>query len=338
MRIIFFGLFFLFLNSLSANAEMLYCINKESNNVYIKKSQDASKGSIVARCSVNLGGQPDIEIPYDVYSKIRDLDEQYVKNLKSAPDKDKYDQEWNAATRKIILESTEQIENFNKQNLAIYKRNLENQARADQEAARLEQETKRKKELENLARLEKDHGRKCNKFSNKTYEYNSCLLEKDQLAKQEEVKKKQDLEKERNRLANLTPSERYAYTCEKTYGFKKGSDNFRDCVFKIMTTEHEMQTQINQRRIAELEARISGMERSTSASNSYNSEMLEIERMKAKAMQDQVNFARNKDVTDTLLGISRNLLTTPSRPAPNAPQMFNCQTRKFGGFDQIQCF
>ena len=55
-----------------------------------------------------------------------------------------HDQEWNAATRKIILESTEQIENFNKQNLAIYKRNLENQARADQEAARLEQETKRR--------------------------------------------------------------------------------------------------------------------------------------------------------------------------------------------------
>ena len=324
----------LFLNSLSANAEMLYCINKESNNVYIKKSQDASKGSIVARCSVNLGGQPDIEIPYDVYSKIRDLDEQYVKNLKSAPDKDKYDQEWNAATRKIILESTEQIENFNKQNLAIYKRNLENQARADQEAARLEQETKRKKELENLARLEKDHGRKCNKFSNKTYEYNSCLLEKDQLAKQEEVKKKQDLEKERNRLANLTPSERYAYTCEKTYGFKKGSDNFRDCVFKIMTTEYEMQNQLNQRRIAELERKVVSNQTNTA----YQNEMLEIERMKAKAMQDQVNFARNKDISDTLLGISQNLLATPNRPTPNAPQIFNCQTRKLGGFDQIQCF
>ena len=316
---------------------MLYCINKESNNVYIKKSQDASKGSIVARCSVNLGGQPDIEIPYDVYSKIRDLDEQYVKNLKSAHDKDKYDQEWNAATRKIILESTEQIENFNKQNLAIYKRNLENQARADQEAARLEQETKRKKELENLARLEKDHGRKCNKFSNKTYEYNSCLLEKDQLAKQEEVKKKQDLEKERNRLANLTPSERYAYTCEKTYGFKKGSDNFRDCVFKIMTTEYEMQRASDQRRIAELESKINN--NNNNVSSSFNNELLEIERLKAKALQDQANAIRNRNQTDALMDLSRSLLNNNNRAPANIPNLpLNCRSVRVGNTVQTQCY
>jgi len=101
-----------------------------------------------------------------------------------------------------------------------------------------------------------------------------------------------------------------------------------------MTTEYEMQNQLNQRRIAELERKVT----SNQANNAYQSEMLEIERMKAKAMQDQVNFAKNKDVTDTLLGISNNLLNPPRRPAPNAPQMFNCQTRKFGGFDQIQCF
>jgi hypothetical protein len=139
---------------------------------------------------------------------------------------------------------------------------------------------------------------------------------------------------EQKRLATLPPSERYAYTCEKTYGFRKGTDNFKECVFKIMTTEYEMQNQLNQRRIAELERKVA----SNQANNAYQSEMLEIERMKAKAMQDQVNFARNKDITDTLLGISSNLLNPPSRPAPNAPQMFNCQTRKFGGFDQIQCF
>jgi hypothetical protein len=164
-------------------------------------------------------------------------------------------------------------------------------------------------------------------FKKGTAEFDKCLVDEQKKASLEQT-----------RIANLTPSERYAYTCEKTYGFRKGSEPFKECVFKIMTTEYEMQAQINQRRIAELESRISGMERSTSASNTYNSEMLEIERMKAKAMQDQVNFARNKDITDTLLGISNNLLNPPRRPAPNAPQMFNCQTRKFGGFDQIQCF
>lgn len=100
---------------------MLYCIDKDLN-AYVRTSQDAFKGSVVVGCGSTSGPQPDIEIPYEVYSKIRDLDEQYLKNLKSAPDKDKYDKEWKAATEKIILESTEQIEKFNNQNLATLKK------------------------------------------------------------------------------------------------------------------------------------------------------------------------------------------------------------------------
>lgn len=335
MRKIILGLVFLFFNSLSANA-MLYCIDKDLN-AYVRTSQDAFKGSVVVGCGSTSGPQPDIEIPYNVYSKIRNLDEQYLKNLKSAPDKDKYDQEWKAATRKIILESTEEIENFNKQNLATLKKNLENQAKLDQEAARLEQEKKRRKELENLARLEKDHGRKCNKFSNKTYEYKSCLLEKDQLAKQEELKKKQDLEKERNRLANLPPSERYAYTCENTYGFKKGSDNFRDCVFKIMTTEYEMQRASDQRRIAELESKINN--NNNNVSSSFNNELLEIERLKAKALQDQADAVRNRNQTDALMNLSRSLLNNNNRAPANVPNLpLNCRSVRVGNSVQTQCY
>ena len=141
----------------------------------------------------------------------------------------------------------------------------------------------------------------------------SCLFEKERLALEEQ-----------KRLATLPAAERFAYTCEKTYGFRKGTDNFKECVFKIMTTEYEMQNQLNQRRIAELERKVV----SNQANTAYQNEMLEIERMKAKAMQDQVNFAKNKDITDTLLGISSNLLSNPNRPTPNAPQIFNCQTRK----------
>jgi len=187
--------------------------------------------------------------------------------------------------------------------------------------AKKDEELKTKKEK--IAKVESLYSGKCKKFKQGSSGYENCLFENEKLALEEQ-----------KRLATLPAAERYAYTCEKTYGFRKGTDNFKECVFKIMTTEYEMQNQINQRRIAELERKVT----SNQANNAYQSEMLEIERMKAKAMQDQVNFARNKDVTDTLLGISNNLLNPPRRPAPNAPQMFNCQTRKFGGFDQIQCF
>ena len=187
--------------------------------------------------------------------------------------------------------------------------------------SKINEELKIKKEK--IARVELAYSGKCKKFKQGSSEYENCLFDNEKLALEEQ-----------KRLATLPAAERFAYTCEKTYGFRKGTDNFKECVFKIMTTEYEMQNQLNQRRIAELERKVV----SNQANTAYQNEMLEIERMKAKAMQDQVNFAKNKDITDTLLGISSNLLSNSNRSASNAPQMFNCQTRKFGGFDQIQCF
>ena len=187
--------------------------------------------------------------------------------------------------------------------------------------SKINEELKIKKEK--IARVELVYSRKCKKFKQGSSGYENCLFENEKLALEEQ-----------KRLATLPAAERFAYTCEKTYGFRKGTDNFKECVFKIMTTEYEMQNQLNQIRIAELERKVV----SNQANTAYQNEMLEIERMKAKAMQDQVNFARNKDISDTLLGISQNLLTPQSRPTTNAPQTFNCQTRKLGGFDQIQCF
>jgi len=199
---------------------------------------------------------------------------------------------------------------------------------AEEKIKENERITKLEERKKRVVKLETQHSSKCKKFKQSSSEYENCLFESEKLAIQEQ-----------NKLANLPPTERYAYTCEKTYGFKKGSDNFKECVFKIMTTEYQMQAKLNETRIKELEARIAGMERSASANASYNNQMLEIERMKAKAMQDQVNFAKNKDITDTLLGMSQSLLS-PNRPsAPSSNNfMLNCQTRKFGGFDQIQCF
>ena len=222
----------------------------------------------------------------------------------------------------VYSEDGDEIKNSKKFKDFITK--LQNDKNKKEEAIK---QVKRDEELkikrEKIARVELVYSSKCKKFKQGSSEYENCLFENEKLALEEQ-----------KRLTTLPAAERFAYTCEKTYGFKKGSDNFKECVFKIMTTEYEMQNQLNQRRIAELERKVS----SNQANTAYQNEMLEIERMKAKAMQDQVSFARNKDITDTLLGISSNLLNPPSRPAPNAPQIFNCQTRRVGGFDQIQCF
>lgn len=67
------------------------------------------------------------------------------------------------------------------------------------------------------------------------------------------VVQKQKIEEDKTDklLASMRPDERRAYICEKTYGFKKGSDRFADCVFKIMTTDAELEKLDKQRRIVE---------------------------------------------------------------------------------------
>ena len=244
------------------------------------------------------------------------LTQNYDKNLK-------FVNSYSENASKFLENNKQTVEDYRKKEKLAWEKNAQLEAvQTAKKTAEINKENKRIRD-EKISKLNLQYAAKCKKFKQGSSEYENCLFENEKLAKEEQ-----------KRLANLPPSERYAYTCEKTYGFKKGSDNFRDCVFKIMTTEYEMQNQLNQRRIAELERKVA----SNQANTAYQNEMLEIERMKAKAMQDQVSFARNKDITDTLLGISSNLLSTPNRSASNAPQIFNCQTRKFGGFDQIQCF
>lgn len=54
----------------------------------------------------------------------------------------------------------------------------------------------------------------------------------------------------------LSVEERRSYNCVKVFGFKKGSDKFKDCVFKIYQTELEIQKLETQKQLAEKELRI----------------------------------------------------------------------------------
>ena len=81
-----------------------------------------------------------------------------------------------------------------------------------------------------------------------------------QEAKQAEEKKKKQLiadkikideEKANRLLAGMKPEERRAYICEKTYGFRKGSDKFSDCVYKIMSAEVELEKLELQKKLAQ---------------------------------------------------------------------------------------
>jgi hypothetical protein len=222
----------------------------------------------------------------------------------------------------------------NPNDMAQYKKELEEIEFKEAKKLKDKEAYEKKVKLENL---DKAYGKKCLTKKNNISDYNTCLFNQERVAlaeKQEQDRKvnKAKLE-EQNKLSTMPPSERYAYTCEKTYGFKKGSDNFRDCVFKIMTTEYEMQRASDQRRIAELESKINNN------SSNYNSELLEIERLKAKALQDQANAIRNRNQTDALMDLSRSLLNNNNRAPANVPNLpLNCRSVRVGNTVQTQCY
>ena len=95
------------------------------------------------------------------------------------------------------------------------------------------QNEKKKKEQEYRI-LVKKYGDDCKDNSLGSTEFNKCLKEE----------REEDLlqaKLQREFLASLTPEEARAYTCNNTFGFKKGSSNFKDCIFKLYTTELELE-------------------------------------------------------------------------------------------------
>ncbi len=146
----------------------------------------------------------------------------------------------------------------------------------DESVQRLIDEDKiRSKKLEEEQRqsrlnyLENKFGNKCLKNKNNNIEYNKCLNEQEQIAKKEKaiqeakqaeenkkkqlITEKQKAEEERaNRLlASMKPEERRGYICEKTYGLRRGSDKFSECVYKILAADVELEKLELQKKLAE---------------------------------------------------------------------------------------
>ena len=119
-----------------------------------------------------------------------------------------------------------------------------------QNAAKLEKEKKKKEEQKEQKRiteakkkeeeeqkyriLVKKYGDNCKDNSLGSPEFNKCL-------KDAETEDLLQAKLQREFLASLTPEEARAYTCNNTFGFKKGSSNFKDCIFKLYTTELELE-------------------------------------------------------------------------------------------------
>ena len=62
------------------------------------------------------------------------------------------------------------------------------------------------------------------------------------------------------KLAAMTPTERHAYNCTETFKFKKGTEKFNDCVFKLYTAELDLQKLELEKEVAEAKIKAAATE------------------------------------------------------------------------------
>ena len=201
---------------------------------------------------------------------------------------------------------------------------------------------------EKLRLLESEFGIKCKKNKNNIEDYNRCLNEQEQIAKKnkekqeaklaEENKKKQliaekqkiEQQKIEAKMANMKPEERRAYICENNYGFRKGSDKFSDCVYKIMNAEVELQKLELQKKLAEAQQETARANESAARANASRSSTPSYDPNVAAAMERTNEIERAK----ILLNLGQALRTPAQNNAP-APQR-NCRVNPVNGY--INCW
>ena len=92
-----------------------------------------------------------------------------------------------------------------------------------------------------IVELGKLYSETCSRTNKKDSDkYNSCLLEKHTEAKQLA-----------ERVSKMTPDDRRAYNCTEKFGFRKGSDKFKDCIFELYKVESELEKLELQKKVAQ---------------------------------------------------------------------------------------
>ena len=132
---------------------------------------------------------------------------------------------------------------------------------------------------------------------------NALKLEKYQKAKELEDK-----------LSKMTPDERRAYNCSEKFGFRKGSDKFKDCVFKIYQAEIELEKIQLQKEL--LKSQIELARANANRQDRLAQAQIEAANIQSLAAQQQANSARTTE-TLALLSMSLKLLTPPAAPPIN---------------------
>jgi len=173
------------------------------------------------------------------------------------------------------------------------------------------------KKEERLAALEEQKQSILNEEKNKR-----IALEENK--KQKVIQQKQELDQAKIReeqlnISKMKPEDRLAYTCSEKFSFRKGSDKFKDCVFKLYAAEVELEKLELQRQLAKANADAARANAEAARAGAERQERLALAQTEAAKMQSlaarQQAIAAN--TADSLALIESGLrMMSPQRPAP----------------------
>jgi len=291
----------------SAETEV-YCYSPSSAMVF--KHTDFRENPTTPFC--------ESQIPKSVYDKIdRENDDWFQKGSVKDPDASIFSSAPLRNNPKFIQQRKQAIENIynqSKSEVSAFNKSMEIDFQKKQN------EINEKQKVSKLLELERKHSAKCNiGYVKGSEKYKNCLIKEENKSIVE--KNKLDLEAKQisEKLSKMSPDDRRAYTCSEKFGFRKGSDNFKECVFKIYSAEIELEKIELQKQLAKANADLA---KANAASNEkLANAQTNAAIMQAYAAQQQAIAA---NTADSLALMESGLrMMSPQRPASRAPM--NCQ-------------
>ena len=155
---------------------------------------------------------------------------------------------------KTIMDRQYWAENTNSPELVEYKRVIsteeiaENSKKAKEEKIK-QAKIKKEQRAKKIASLELNYKKQCLNSD----EYENCLFDAEK--KYLEEQKALDI-----KLASMTSKERHIFNCSEVFKFKKGTEKFNDCVFKLYTAELDLQKIKLEKELAETKIKAAATE------------------------------------------------------------------------------
>lgn len=198
-------------------------------------------------------------------------------------------------------------------------------------------ETKKTKILESRFSKKCEGGLFSSGYKKGTKEFDDCINREEKLAvleeqklqiineeKNKKVQQQKDLDQakireEQIKVSKMKPEDRYAYTCNEKFGFRKGSDKFKDCIFELYKAETELEKLELQKQVAKANADAARANAEAARAGAERQERLALAQTEAAKMQAlaarQQAIAAN--TADSLALIESGLrMMSPQRPAP----------------------